>query len=408
MNQPIVPPPLTVVHLRGQDAVRVANNLCTAPLGRLQPGQGCESFFTDVRGKTLGHFCVYRSDAALLMIGAAGQGERLVGHLDRYIIREDAAAEDLSANQAAVLLPPELIASLPAPLNTLARTLDPLAAPPQPGAAMPPSPALAWLSAADGAETDIATDTDDIDDAGAVTACQVPWWAPLPLISRSVSLDPPPLPGGDGGADAVAGSLRYAVLVIAPPRRLQAWLASPAIAAATGGYGFGDHADCPPADETTVAGTITPDEAVFHARRIAAGFPWYGLDLDESNLPQELDRDLAAVSFSKGCYLGQETVARLDALGQVQKKLVRWEIEAAQFPPAGTGLTADGKIVGRLTSVTASDRPGHWLALGFARRSHFEPPAVAHWLASDGGQQSASDERQPAVLGTAHALPLTP
>jgi len=75
--------------------------------------------------------------------------------------------------------------------------------------------------------------------------------------------------------------------------------------------------------------------------------------------------------------LGQETVARLDALGQVQKKLVLWQIDSPAPPPVGTELTSDEKVVGRLTSVVAGDRPGRFLAFGYARRSHFDPGASA-------------------------------
>lgn len=114
-------------------------------------------------------------------------------------------------------------------------------------------------------------------------------------------------------------------------------------------------------------------EAEFHHRRVRCGFPWYGIDLDDSNLPQEADRDEIAVSFTKGCYLGQETVARLDALGQVQKKLVRWSLVGT--PDAGTKLAVGEKIVGRLTSVVSDENQS--LAIGFARRSHFESGSTA-------------------------------
>lgn len=113
----------------------------------------------------------------------------------------------------------------------------------------------------------------------------------------------------------------------------------------------------------------------FHQVRVEAGFPWYGIDLDESNLPQELNRDAEAISFTKGCYLGQETVARLDALGQVQRKLVQWRIEGP-VPAAGAILVDGEKKVGRLTSIARLSN-GEIVALGFARRSHFEPGAVA-------------------------------
>jgi folate-binding protein YgfZ len=116
---------------------------------------------------------------------------------------------------------------------------------------------------------------------------------------------------------------------------------------------------------------LSEDE--FHRQRVSVGFPWYGVDLDETNLPQEADRDEIAVSFTKGCYLGQETVARLDALGQVQKKLVRWSVVGT--PEVGTKLTVDEKVVGRLTSVAPGENQS--LAIGFARRSHFEPGSTA-------------------------------
>ena len=123
------------------------------------------------------------------------------------------------------------------------------------------------------------------------------------------------------------------------------------------------------------SGITLEDEGAFHAHRTRCGFPWFGTDLDESNLPQEADRNEQAISFTKGCYLGQETVARLDALGQVQKKLVRWSIRGG-VPASGTALTASDKTVGRLTSVAAGE-DGDAIAIGMARRSHFESGAMA-------------------------------
>lgn len=127
---------------------------------------------------------------------------------------------------------------------------------------------------------------------------------------------------------------------------------------------------------------IDGDAAVetFHALRVTAGYPWYAADFDDSHLPQEVNRETETISFTKGCYLGQETIARLDALGQVQKKLVLWSIDDfadEPLPEVDTKLFAGGeKPVGRLTSV-ARERPmrgasARVLALGFARRSHFE------------------------------------
>lgn len=117
------------------------------------------------------------------------------------------------------------------------------------------------------------------------------------------------------------------------------------------------------------------DEHLFHEGRVRARFPWYGVDLNESNLPQEADRDSVAISFTKGCYLGQETVARLDALGQVQKKLVTWSIQGG-VPEPGTELKVGEKTVGKLTSVAAEGDQGA-IAIGPARRSHFDVGSTA-------------------------------
>ena len=124
-----------------------------------------------------------------------------------------------------------------------------------------------------------------------------------------------------------------------------------------------------PADPTV----ITAAGTAFHDLRIRGGYPWYGIDFNDQNLPQELDRDPLAISFTKGCYLGQETVARLDALGQVQKKLVRLAIRrdaATNADPLmpSTRIVVDGKPIARLTSITTDQ--GH--ALAMVRRSHFD------------------------------------
>jgi folate-binding protein YgfZ len=135
-------------------------------------------------------------------------------------------------------------------------------------------------------------------------------------------------------------------------------------------------------DRLRTAGAQQLPESVFHQQRVLHRFPWFGTDLDDRNLPQEADRDAMAISFTKGCYLGQETVARLDALGQVQKKLVLWRITSSEPPAVNTELSHDGRVVGRLTSVVADPAGDGYLALGFARRSHFEAGAEAQ---SEGG-----------------------
>jgi folate-binding protein YgfZ len=109
--------------------------------------------------------------------------------------------------------------------------------------------------------------------------------------------------------------------------------------------------------------------------RIRASWPWYALDLDDKNLPQELDRDRFAISFNKGCYLGQETIARLDALGQVQKKLVQLSIATTSLPASQTPVYFEDKEVGMIRSaaIDTSSSPIGTVALAYIKRSCFNP-----------------------------------
>jgi tRNA-modifying protein YgfZ len=116
------------------------------------------------------------------------------------------------------------------------------------------------------------------------------------------------------------------------------------------------------------AGFVRVDEPAFAAARIEAGFPLFGVDFDENNLPQEVGRDREAISFTKGCYLGQETVARIDALGHVNQRIVGIRFLAGGQPTIGAELSKQGTAIGRITSVTFSPELNATLALAMVRR----------------------------------------
>lgn len=104
--------------------------------------------------------------------------------------------------------------------------------------------------------------------------------------------------------------------------------------------------------------------------RIQAGWPAYGLDITEKNLPQEVGRDAAAISLTKGCYLGQETVARIDALGHVNRTLVGVAFSGDEVPRRETELMAGDKAVGHVTSAIFSPRLESPIGLAYVRREH--------------------------------------
>lgn len=93
--------------------------------------------------------------------------------------------------------------------------------------------------------------------------------------------------------------------------------------------------------------------------------------MDDRHLPQEIDRNEKAISFNKGCYLGQETIARLDMLGKVQKKLVKLSIDSVDCPTNQTAIEADGKEVGTICSSAMDQTNSQCVALAYVKRSHF-------------------------------------
>jgi folate-binding protein YgfZ len=130
------------------------------------------------------------------------------------------------------------------------------------------------------------------------------------------------------------------------------------------------------------AGAEICDERTAETVRIESGFPLFGIDITDDNLPQEIGRNQQAISFTKGCYLGQETVARIDALGHVNRLLVRVEFAGKEVPPPGTELLSEEKPVGKVTSACWSPRHNGPLAFALLRRVHTNPGAK---LASTAG-----------------------
>ncbi len=106
--------------------------------------------------------------------------------------------------------------------------------------------------------------------------------------------------------------------------------------------------------------------------RVEAGVPAHGAELTGNELPQEARLE-AAVDFEKGCYLGQETVARIHYRGHVNRVLSGLRLES--FARPGATLCSDGRGVGSVTSSVSSDVHGP-IGLGYVRREHADPGAV--------------------------------
>lgn len=262
------------IELTGRDRASFLHNFCTNDITSLKPGQGCEAFLCNVKGRVLGHVTVFAEPDSLWLETVAGAAPALIAHLDRYLIREDVQLHDRTADVAELhVVGPQAVLALAPDNRRRAHPVD-------------------WF--------------------------REPSWVVI------------------GPRDALEQCQR----------------------------------------EMLAANVVVGTDADWQSLRIAAGFPEYGVDLTDDNLPQEAARNAKCLSFTKGCYLGQEPIARLDAMGHTNRELRRLRIAGDDVPVTPVALLdpASGQEAGRLTSAAvAPDGPGivglgmiktRWLAAG--------------------------------------------
>lgn len=259
------------LRLSGSDAASFLHNFCTNDVKRLRPGEGCEAFLTNVKGRILGHVFIFAGESSLDLEATPGTGDAIRTHLDRYIITEDVQIEMPLAGQAVIYL---FGANSPSALNQTTG-LD-----------------IAGLKSGDHRHASI---------------------GPHAVIVRRVDF---------------VRATGFEIVANASVRE--------DIRAALIAQG---------------AESITRED--FEAFRIDAGFPMHGVDISEDNLAQEANRTERAINFRKGCYLGQEPIARLDALGHVNRLLQVIAFDDTSAPGRGDKIVdpATKAELGTLSSV---------------------------------------------------------
>jgi folate-binding protein YgfZ len=116
--------------------------------------------------------------------------------------------------------------------------------------------------------------------------------------------------------------------------------------------------------------------------RLEAGIPFYPADFNDTVIPHEAAVETTHISFTKGCYTGQEIVERVRSRGQVNRLRVKLKFSTPEPPPFATRLSAEGKEVGIITSSAFSPKFGAAIGMGYSRREHNAPGAT---LEFDGG-----------------------
>lgn len=125
-----------------------------------------------------------------------------------------------------------------------------------------------------------------------------------------------------------------------------------------------------------LASGFTPaGKSAFDALRILAGFPEHGVDLTEDNLAQEAARTNLAISFTKGCYLGQEPIARIDSMGHVNQELRGLRLASGRVPAAGSKVLLPGEVreAGIVKSAARDYATTEPVALALLKRNYLSP-----------------------------------
>ncbi len=133
------------------------------------------------------------------------------------------------------------------------------------------------------------------------------------------------------------------------------------------------------AEHVASLGGAIGDANGWDALRLERGVPAFGVDFDDKTYPQEASLEKRAVSFDKGCYLGQEVVCMLELRGHVKRKLVPFVIDGGGAVEAGASVTDDAGVeVGKVSSATESPTLGRFVGLAMVKLAHASPGASLH------------------------------
>lgn len=356
-----------LIEVRGKDRAAWLHNLTTNAVQTLGPYEGNYAFAVNVKGRILFDLNVLaRPDALWLDIDRRLVAKALA-HFDRYTITEDVLCRDRSDEFARLALCGPGAASIVESLGvTQVRAMPALGSTP---IALPPA---AGLSPGE---------------AGASPAS-----SPQPGGAGILPASGQPSSRGEGPQEGTEWLLvRHDFAGV-----FGVEFYVPAGAAA----GFWNRL----LETGRTAGLRPAGWHAINTLRIEAGIPWYGHDIDEEVLPAETGQVERAVSYVKGCYLGQEVVERMRSRGVVANRLIglrlggpgvddrlasaaagpgpRQEPDAGRSPaeapetalPAPRpALKAGDAEVGRVTSICHSPALNAWIALGYARSSHATP-----------------------------------
>ena len=292
----------------GDDALDLLNRLSTNLVVNLSSGRGAPTILTTDRGRIIDLLGVVNTGEYTLLLTSPDSQQRVIDWLDKYTIMEDLTVTDLTPETALLTVcGPQCAAALNSVLQ-----FEPPGQEGADGADLASLQPYSGLSATvggndTGAETGADTDTH-----------------PVMLIRRPL------------------GELPAFDLVMTPQAAPVVW-------------------------QRLAAAGVTPiGQEAFEAVQVRHAVPRYGRELGDAFNPLEAGL-IGSVDFAKGCYIGQEVIARLDTYEKVQRYLVRLRFSDGAVVSEGAVLEQEGRNVGQVTSLSVIPTTGELLGLGYIR-----------------------------------------
>ncbi len=271
------------IYATGEDRARLLHAMTTNHVQQLTPGTGCYAFFLNAQGHIQADVNLLCLADRFLLDTEPETRERVFRHLDKYIIADDVALEDVTEPLASLAVEGPRAEAILAALDA-------------------PRPDAEYAHA---------------------------WW--------------------DGAIIERASSTGEPGFRIFMPRESKAdWIA-----------------------RLESAGAVPAASGDARIVRLEHGKPRYGDDIFETTLPQET-RQMHAVHFTKGCYIGQEIVERIRSRGHVNRLLVKLEVEGEAPLPRGTKVSAGANEAGEITSSACSPALHKLVALAYLRAQYAE------------------------------------
>jgi len=316
-----------VFSLAGSDRLRYLNAVTTGNIRDLAPGQGALGLLLNSQGHILAELETFALEDRLLIFGHASARESTATVLDKYIIMDDATLTDETAESGTLAIEgpeaPSIISSLTGvDLNSI----------PARGHV-----AATLKSSAAASEAG----------AGAASVVKESTLIPCRVIHHSLY--------GFPGAE----------LLVAREHLAAAWHAAESAVRAHHGAAIGYRA--------------------LNALRLEAGIPWFGVDFGEHQIPHEAKLESTHISFTKGCYTGQEIVERVRSRGHVNRRLTGLRFDTTEPPLPEAKLLANGAEAGQVTSAEFSALLEKPVGMGYVRREYNQPGSVLQ-CGTDGGE----------------------